>query len=254
MRIPRLYAAASLKPSPRCDGRDCSAAYSAALCRGLIEASGRWVRAARSTRYSAALCRGLIEAPDEAVDLAVELKGIPRLYAAASLKPHSGDRASGVPGEYSAALCRGLIEAPRRSRWPRACSRYSAALCRGLIEASERSICQRSIYRYSAALCRGLIEAARGAALVPERREYSAALCRGLIEAESVRACQPPRQMYSAALCRGLIEARGVRRRAFQYFARIPRLYAAASLKRHGPDAPRGSADDVFRGFMPRPH
>ena len=62
-RIPRLYAAASLKPVPR---RGCGAAAH---------------------------------------------RGIPRLYAAASLKRLPGEnlRAPEIP--YSAALCRGLIEA-----------------------------------------------------------------------------------------------------------------------------------------------
>ena len=63
-RFPRLYAAASLKHADHVQGRDDPPGLSAALCRGLIEASsqtfsltGRWAR------LSAALCRGLIEAP-----------------------------------------------------------------------------------------------------------------------------------------------------------------------------------------------
>ena len=61
--------------------------FSAALCRGLIEAAspipavskrGRW--------FSAALCRGLIEAEAGVAISSVMLPGFPRLYAAASLK------------------------------------------------------------------------------------------------------------------------------------------------------------------------
>ena len=85
---------------------------SAALCRGLIEASIRrdvaWRRTWRSVprlyaaaslkrvedgigwgmrrMCSAALCRGLIEAPDNASSIASPSGGVPRLYAAASLK------------------------------------------------------------------------------------------------------------------------------------------------------------------------
>ena len=63
-------------------------------------------------RYSAALCRGLIEANRAGSPMRWTRFGIPRLYAAASLKQHDplGDRQGGFDG-YSAALCRGLIEA-----------------------------------------------------------------------------------------------------------------------------------------------
>ena len=62
--------------------------YSAALCRGLIEAadsSGRDDQLRRA--YSAALCRGLIEAGRMPCWSAEVRRCIPRLYAAASLKP-----------------------------------------------------------------------------------------------------------------------------------------------------------------------
>ena len=61
--FPRLYAAASLKrtvampiPDRRPEG------FSAALCRGLIEAAYSGAVWVRPGRFSAALCRGLIEA------------------------------------------------------------------------------------------------------------------------------------------------------------------------------------------------
>ena len=44
------------------------------------------------------------------------LAGIPRLYAAASLKLAPQRTLSGLPQRYSAALCRGLIEASRVRR------------------------------------------------------------------------------------------------------------------------------------------
>ena len=61
--IPRLYAAASLKrrEDPASD--------------------------TRRPPYSAALCRGLIEAHLEHGTATIRVSGIPRLYAAASLKP-----------------------------------------------------------------------------------------------------------------------------------------------------------------------
>ena len=86
--------------------------FSAALCRGLIEASHCRLSGRRHGPFSAALCRGLIEAAGRG------------RAGVASAKP------------FSAALCRGLIEAycaGSRAR-PRS-RRFSAALCRGLIEA-----------------------------------------------------------------------------------------------------------------------
>ena len=95
--FPRLYAAASLKHLYLSAGRVWYGAFSAALCRGLIEARlDRDRHTRRRRRFSAALCRGLIEAPAPT--------------AAAT-------RAS----RFSAALCRGLIEA--RMTWVR---RYAA--------------------------------------------------------------------------------------------------------------------------------
>ena len=64
--------------------------FSAALCRGLIEArGGRRTDSARSPAFSAALCRGLIEA---------------------TLRGQAARRQEYL---FSAALCRGLIEAMR---------------------------------------------------------------------------------------------------------------------------------------------
>ena len=86
---------------------------------------------------------------------------------------------------------------------------------------------------YSAALCRGLIEARVMRSHAASNHLYSAALCRGLIEASSASAsASAVFTAYSAALCRGLIEARIAAPRHRERRASIPRLYAAASLKR----------------------
>ena len=62
-------------------------------------------------RFSAALCRGLIEARSRAAPPMGRAGRFPRLYAAASLK-HARARGADVAElRFSAALCRGLIEA-----------------------------------------------------------------------------------------------------------------------------------------------
>ena len=72
------------EPQPRCT-RDLS--ISAALCRGLIEASDALIQPDEDlTLISAALCRGLIEALVRYGWQAPIVVGFPRLYAAASLK------------------------------------------------------------------------------------------------------------------------------------------------------------------------
>ena len=65
--------------------------------------------------YSAALCRGLIEAAGLLGVTPKDVRGIPRLYAAASLKRGERRRQALFRMPYSAALCRGLIEASHRS-------------------------------------------------------------------------------------------------------------------------------------------
>ena len=68
--------------------------------------------------FSAALCRGLIEAAGMRTVAEAPGAGFPRLYAAASLK--LGCRAGrGIRGgaQFSAALCRGLIEAGPGRPW-----------------------------------------------------------------------------------------------------------------------------------------
>ena len=88
MGFPRLYVAASLKRGSTVPDTTTRTGFSAALCRGLIEApwcsrSG-WCRA---PAFSAALCRGLIEAQPERFKAPPGHRRFPRLYVAASLKP-----------------------------------------------------------------------------------------------------------------------------------------------------------------------
>ena len=182
--FPRLYAAASLKRSSTHSPCPLFCGFSAALCRGLIEAQCTEPDSGVGFMFSAALCRGLIEASGKVFERAAGLAGFPRLYAAASLKRMSKTRAGLVDHRFSAALCRGLIEArPAMSGWP--CRpAFSAALCRGLIEALEavrahEPLAHRFPRLYAAASLK-LKSPAPGRVVSPW---FSAALCRGLIEA-----------------------------------------------------------------------
>ena len=190
-------------------------------------------RVASGEPFSAALCRGLIEAvSDQQLAVGGHL-GFPRLYAAASLKRSAARRAGRRRGGFSAALCRGLIEA----------SQWSAAVCRFLkrfprlyaaasLKLHARAQRLRDLAQFSAALCRGLIEAASRWGWPDPGATFSAALCRGLIEAIDMlnnlalltrfprlyaaaslkhrdrRHTGHTHRRFSAALCRGLIEAR----------------------------------------------
>ena len=159
-RFPRLYAAASLKHTGGQQGGGIGREFSAALCRGLIEAR---------SPIGAAVAR---------------LLRFPRLYAAASLKRTGVTAQQGDKPWFSAALCRGLIEAIRGSTTTTLASLFSAALCRGLIEARSAACSARPARRgfprlYAAASLKpvDVLYSARNA------WTFSAALCRGLIEA-----------------------------------------------------------------------
>ena len=133
--------------------------------------------------FSAALCRGLIEA-DGRGDTRVARAGFPRLYAAASLKQSVRAYVRALLSMFSAALCRGLIEAILHAwsqmeilhRFPRLYAAASlkrpsrrAPTSRGRsfprlyaaasLKRLERRPCDRGSRLFSAALCRGLIEA-----------------------------------------------------------------------------------------------
>ena len=229
--FPRLYAAASLKHRIKYGFIQQAIEFSAALCRGLIEA---WVAgtALHSSNevFSAALCRGLIEATLLYWSLRLALSRFPRLYAAASLKLGWHRTSRAVDDEFSAALCRGLIEASIRGRT------------------------SPSPFPFSAALCRGLIEAAPGTGTGPQSargfpRLYAAASLK--LQTAPLVSCLLigfPR-LYAAA---SLKRVHAPRRRAHRKSC-FPRLYAAASLKRGAGHRGAGHRG-VFRGFMPRPH
>ena len=100
-----------------------------------------------AARFSAALCRGLIEATTAAVAAVRSWRGFPRLYAAASLKRAIAAgrvriRRQGFPRLYAAASLKRLQCCPAEEGR----SRFSAALCRGLIEAG-RSVATGSHLR-----------------------------------------------------------------------------------------------------------
>ena len=84
--------------------------------------------------FSAASCRGLIEAP-RARQLLQVSRCFPRRHAAASLKLAVEHERARVCAEFSAASCRGLIEADVIRRVLGKRGQFSAASCRGLIEA-----------------------------------------------------------------------------------------------------------------------
>ena len=90
----------------------------------------------RARRFSAALCRGLIEAMAPGGGPSPAPLGFPRLYAAASLKPArfrvlGARHVEGFPRLYAAASLK-QDRAGAVPWWPVG---FSAALCRGLIEA-----------------------------------------------------------------------------------------------------------------------
>ena len=132
--FPRLYAAASLKQPPLRTSSLHVRGFSAALCRGLIEAGCDLEMAAPTPAgfprlYAAAsLKRRRDRGP------ARGSHGFPRLYAAASLKMVARKRVrqGGVrfPRLYAAAS----LKKPDASAEPRRAAVFSAALCRGLIE------------------------------------------------------------------------------------------------------------------------
>ena len=166
--------------------------FSAALCRGLIEAIIRGSPGGRARRrFSAALCRGLIEAPGAPPRRAAARRRFPRLYAAASLKRARGRAGARRARGFSAALCRLDGRAGGHRRVPG----FSAALCRGLIEASRQRSphsppARRFLRLYAAASLKPVVTGGATGVL----GTFSAALCRGLIEA--VASCRRDRRRH----------------------------------------------------------
>ena len=164
--FPRLYAAASLKHE--------------ALLRDFP----------RARRFSAALCRGLIEAISPPRSPHPPPSSFPRLYAAASLKRHHhggpahGDR--GFPRLYAAAslkhsLCSSI--GSLSARFPRL---YAAASLKPAHGDQRQRALSRFPRLYAAASLKRVVD--------PDMANwhghvFSAALCRGLIEALSVGVC-----------------------------------------------------------------
>ena len=151
-RFPRLYAAASLKPvQVRLLGHRV-AGFSAALCRGLIEAGRAWrARASPSRRFPRLYAAASLKRSAQAAKAAVDVGGFPRLYAAASLKLVSAiacrrSPAVGFPRLYAAASLKPVQVRLLGHR----VAGFSAALCRGLIEASPtagRRCSRASVFR-----------------------------------------------------------------------------------------------------------
>ena len=278
--IPRLYAAASLKPPVPEIEAVMHRPYSAALCRGLIEASRAVKSSSRRLRYSAALCRGLIEASGPPAWPMPSLGSIPRLYAAASLK--RADRRAGasrlasIPRLYAAASLKPDLGADGVRRE----SAYSAALCRGLIEAPE-------LLRACFSGPRRIPRLYAAASLKLQHREPPSAVDHGiprLYAAASLKLDVYVQRIPDAGRIPRLYAAASLKHDGVELLVarelRIPRLYAAASLKPLPvPRArPRGHArysaalcrglieapprpshrasmsPRVFRGSMPRPH
>ena len=184
---------------------------SAALCRGLIEACRCGPRRRRPRRRSsAALCRGLIEARTAVRHCTAPSWGLPRLYAAASLKRCVGgsadhDHQHGLPRLYAAASLKPYTQTCPRASALRGLPRlYAAASLKPAPPAARRLVLLGGLPRLYAAASLKLEE---GFSAFRALHWSSAALCRGLIEADPSEGQVPP---------------------ALQG---LPRLYAAASLK-----------------------
>ena len=109
-RFPRLYAAASLKLVGRLGGRRARRGFPRLYAAASLKPHRGEAVPRAGCEFSAALCRGLIEASPYDLHIRM-LLCFPRLYAAASLKPAPGVDQGEVRRGFSAALCRGLIEA-----------------------------------------------------------------------------------------------------------------------------------------------
>ena len=186
-RFPRLYAAASLKHGIVLMLAPPRSPFSAALCRGLIEANGeRPSRPPCGARFPRLYAAASLKHDAGPARRPPRCGRFPRLYAAASLKRYAASGRGGTGGGwFSAALCRGLIEA-----WSRPPARAGRA------GSFPRLYAAASLKRDRV----GLLDV--GGAGFP--RLYAAA---SLKRAAAPGACAPPRA-FSAALCRGLIEAK----------------------------------------------
>ena len=110
--FPRLYVAASLSADDLRHVQPVHRGFPRLYVAASLKRLGQDLSGVLRPRFSAALCRGLIEAGCRTSSPPTSRSGFPRLYVAASLKHRSAPAMSGrSPGGFSAALCRGLIEA-----------------------------------------------------------------------------------------------------------------------------------------------
>ena len=135
--------------------------------------------------FSAALCRGLIEAVSVSMSSSCASRGFPRLYAAASLKRshHRADEPylSRFPRLYAAAsLKQGRRVQQRLGRAVRFPRLYAAASLKQPVEQCIQVVPTLCFPRLYAAAS---LKRVPGGLPPPHPREFSAALCRGLIEA-----------------------------------------------------------------------
>ena len=108
--------------------------------------------------------------------------------------------------------------------------------------------------RFSAALCRGLIEARPdGVHHATAGRRFPRLYAAASLKPQLDRKLAEPRlrfpRLYAAASLKPDDLDGG-----HHLIGGFPRLYAAASLKQPHRGLLRPRADEVFRGFMPRPH
>ena len=158
--------------------------FSAALCRGLIEALGQPVLQLLDPLRFPRLYAAASLKRDDGLSIRRIAKGFPRLYAAASLKREIGGDTCRhdvrFPRLYAAASLKptgtGFTPPRGQARFPRLYAAASLKLGVGYVATA-------ILDAFSAALCRGLIEAATGRRRRRGRGRFSAALCRGLIEA-----------------------------------------------------------------------
>ena len=108
---------------------------------------------------------------------------------------------------------------------------------------------------HSGAVCPGLIEANLACGrLRRNRAAHSGAVCPGLIEAYLTVDLVSGVVAHSGAVCPGLIEARLSFWTTGRLQSRIPGQSAPASLKPKHVAVSVLSANQAFRGSLPRPH
>ena len=112
--FPRLYAAASLKPIPHVRVVGIAPRFPRLYAAASLKPARHQPRGQAHHLFSAALCRGLIEADYAAGDDLIWREGFPRLYAAALLKPtpvpEEDHKDGSFPRLYAAASLKRVME------------------------------------------------------------------------------------------------------------------------------------------------